>query len=84
MAPLLMAVGVFIVGAGLVVGAYLLLAGMPQWLVQRRIQQRMTDVAMPFKVEPSDAVDVAREGTEAGHRCPRSIGSPRERLSAPG
>jgi tight adherence protein B len=55
MAPALLALGVFIVGAVLVFGAYLLLAGMPQWLVQRRIQQRMDDVALTFKPEPVEA-----------------------------
>jgi tight adherence protein B len=52
MAPALLAFGVFIVGAVVVFGAYLLLAGMPQWLVQRKIQQRMDDVSLQFKPEP--------------------------------
>lgn len=55
MAPALLALGVFIVGAVVVFGAYLLLAGAPQWLVQRRIQQRMDDVALMFKPEPVEA-----------------------------
>ena len=38
MALALLALGVFIVGAVLVIGAYYLIAGLPQWLVQRRIQ----------------------------------------------
>jgi tight adherence protein B len=47
-----MALGVFIVGAVLVFGAYLLLAGMPQWMVRRKIQQRMDDVGLALTPEP--------------------------------
>ena len=50
-----MALGVFVVGAVLVFGAYLLLAGMPQWMVQRKIQRRMDDVALAFKPEAVEA-----------------------------
>ncbi len=55
MAPLLMALGVFVVGAVVVFGAYLLLAGMPQWMVQRKIQRRMDDVGLAFKPEAVEA-----------------------------
>ena len=54
MAPLLLALGVFIVGAVLVFGAYLRIAGLPQWLVERRIQQRMDDVVGRLKPEPTE------------------------------
>ena len=55
MAPLLMALGVFVVGAVVVFGAYLLLAGMPQWMVQRKIQRRMDDVGLALKPEAVEA-----------------------------
>ena len=55
MAPFLMALGVFVVGAVVVFGAYLLLAGMPQWMVQRKIQRRMDDVGLAFKPEAVEA-----------------------------
>ncbi len=51
MAPLILAFGVFVFGAALVFGAYLLVAGMPQWMVQRRINQRMDDVLLALKPE---------------------------------
>jgi tight adherence protein B len=51
MAPLILAFGVFVFGAALVFGAYLLVAGMPQWMVQRRINQRMGDVMQALKPE---------------------------------
>ena len=51
MAPLLLALGVFVFAVALVFGAYLLLAGMPQWMVQRRINQRMGDVMLALKPE---------------------------------
>jgi tight adherence protein B len=54
-APLLMALGVFVVGAVVVFGAYLLLAGMPQWMVQRKIQRRMDDVGLALKPEAVEA-----------------------------
>jgi tight adherence protein B len=60
MALLLMAVGVFIVGAVLVFGAYLLLAGMPKWLVQRKIDQRIADVTAPLTQEPTETASLVK------------------------
>jgi tight adherence protein B len=60
MALLLMAVGVFIVGAVLVFGAYLLLAGMPKWLVQRKIDQRIADVTTPLTQEPTETASLVK------------------------
>jgi len=86
MAPLLMALGVFVVGAVVVFGAYLLLAGMPQWMVQRKIQRRMDDVALTFKPEAVEAtlvkgqirgllpaLDRLTQGTSAGSWLARLI-----------
>lgn len=86
MAPLLMALGVFVVGAVLIFGAYLLLAGMPQWMVQRKIQQRMDDVGLAFKPEAVEAtlvkgqirgvlpaLDQLTQGTAAGSWLARLI-----------
>jgi len=85
-APVLMALGVFVVGAVLVFGAYLLLAGMPQWMVQRKIQQRMDDVGLAFKPEAVEAtlvkgqisgvlpaLDRLTQGTAAGSWLARLI-----------
>ncbi len=86
MAPLLMALGVFVVGAVVVFGAYLLLAGMPQWMVQRKIQRRMDDVGLAFKPEAVEAtlvkgqirgilpaLDRLTHGTSAGSWLARLI-----------
>jgi tight adherence protein B len=60
MAPALLAFGVFIVGAVLVVGAYSLIAGLPHWLAQRRIQQRIDDVTMTFTPEPTESASLVK------------------------
>ena len=60
MALALLALGVFIVGAVLVIGAYYLIAGLPQWLVQRRIQQRIVDVSMVLKPEPTEMASLVK------------------------
>jgi len=86
MAPLVMALGVFIVGAVVVFGAYLLLAGMPQWMVQRKIQRRMDDVGLALKPEAVEAtllkgqvkgvlpaLDRLTQGTAAGSWLARLI-----------
>jgi tight adherence protein B len=66
MAPLLMALGVFMAGAALIFGAYLLLAGMPQWMMQRKIQARIDDVAFAFKPEPADMAATLVKGQVKG------------------
>jgi tight adherence protein B len=86
MAPLVMALGVFIVGAVVVFGAYLLLAGMPQWMVQRKIQRRIDDVGLALKPEAVEAtllkgqvkgvlpaLDRLTQGTAAGSWLARLI-----------
>jgi tight adherence protein B len=60
MAPVLLAIGVFIVGAVLVIGAYYLIAGLPQWLVQRQIQQRIDDVSMVLTPEPTEMASLVK------------------------
>ena len=50
MAPLLIALGVFVFGAGLVMAAYFGVMKVPTMLVQRRIQSRMEDVSQ--HIEP--------------------------------
>jgi len=44
MAPLLVAAGLFIVGVVLVLGGYHAVTRLPQYLVERRVQQRMADM----------------------------------------
>ena len=60
MALALLALGVFIVGAVLVVGAYYLIAGLPQWLAQRQIQQRIDDVTMTLTPEPTESASLVK------------------------
>jgi tight adherence protein B len=60
MAPALIALGVFIVGAVLVIGAYYVIAGLPHWLVQRRIDQRIQDVTMPLTPEPTESASLVK------------------------
>jgi tight adherence protein B len=61
MAPLLLALGVFIVGTAVVVGAYYAFTRLPQYLVERRIQQRMADVARHVEPEQTDAYNIIKE-----------------------
>ena len=66
MALLLLSLGVFVFGAVLVFGAYLLVAGMPGWMVQRRIQQRMDDVAFNLKPDPAEPMGTLVKGQVKG------------------
>ncbi len=61
MAPLLLALGVFIVGTAVVVGAYYAFTRLPQYLIERRIQQRMADVARHIEPEQTDAYNIIKE-----------------------
>jgi tight adherence protein B len=64
MALLLLALGVFITGTALVVGAYYAYKSFPQYLVERRIQQRMDDVARHFEPEQSDTFKIIKDQAE--------------------
>jgi tight adherence protein B len=64
MAPILMALGVFIVGAVVVVGVYLALTRLPQYLVERRVQQRMSDVTRALEPKSSEAFNIVKEQVE--------------------
>lgn len=61
MAPLLLAVGVFLVGAALVFGAYHLMTRLPQYLIERRIQKRMDDVAHHLAPQQAEAFNLVKE-----------------------
>ena len=52
MAPLLIAIGVFILAAGLVMGFYYAAMKVPTALVQRRVDSRLADVAKHLTPEP--------------------------------
>ena len=64
MAPLLLAFGVFVVAAAVVVGVYYAFTRLPQYLIERRIQQRMADVAKHVEPEPTDAFNIVKEQAE--------------------
>lgn len=51
MAPLLLALGVFLFGAGVVAALALGLMRMPAVLERRRIDRRMADVTKPLQVD---------------------------------
>ena len=61
MAPLLLAFGVFLAATALVVGAYYAFTRLPQYLIERRIQQRMADVGRHVEPEPTDAFKIVKE-----------------------
>jgi tight adherence protein B len=53
MAPLLIAIGVFVLAAGIIVAAYHGLSRLPALMTQRKIESRMADVIRPADVEPT-------------------------------
>jgi tight adherence protein B len=61
MASLLFALGVFIVGATAVFGAFYAYKRLPQYLLERRIEQRMADVAKRVEPEQTDAFNIIKE-----------------------
>ena len=61
MALLLLALGVFIVGTAVVVGVYYGFTRLPQYLIERRIEQRMADVARHIEPEQADAFNISKE-----------------------
>ena len=61
MAPLLLALGVFIVGATVVIGAFYAFKRLPQYLIERRIDQRMADVAKHIEPKQTDAYNIIKE-----------------------
>jgi tight adherence protein B len=52
MAPILIAAGVFVLAAGVIVAAYYGLSSLPALMTQRKIESRMADVTRPAEVEP--------------------------------
>ncbi len=60
MAPILIAVGVFLLAAGLVVGLYYAATKLPGLLVQRKVEARMADVAKHLTPEPGLGFDLIK------------------------
>lgn len=60
MAPILIAFGVFVLAAGLVVGIYYAATQLPTLLVQRRVGARMADVAKHLTPEPGLGFDLVK------------------------
>ncbi len=60
MVPLLIAIGVFILAAGLVVALYYGATKVPTMMVQRRVQARMADVARHLTPEPGLGFDLVK------------------------
>jgi tight adherence protein B len=61
MALLLLALGVFIVGTAVVVGVYYAFTRLPQYVIERRIQQRMADVARHVEPDQADTYNIIKE-----------------------
>lgn len=61
MAPVVIALGVFVLGAGIVFGLYYAFAQVPGMLVQRRIQSRMDDVARHLEPEQGEAFSLVKQ-----------------------
>jgi tight adherence protein B len=61
MALVLLALGVFVVGAAIVVGAFYAMTRLPQYLVERRVHQRMADVASRLEPEEGKAFNIVKE-----------------------
>ena len=57
---MLIALVVFLLGAGLVVGGYYVIAAIPGELAKRRLDRRLQDVAMPADHETADATILKR------------------------
>jgi tight adherence protein B len=64
MAPLLLAFGLFVVGVALVLGGYVAITRLPQYLVERRVQQRMDDVARHLEPQQAEAFNLVKEQVE--------------------
>ncbi len=64
MAPLLLAFGLFIVGVALVLGAYYAITRLPQYLVERRVQQRMNDVARHLEPQDAEVFNLVKQRVE--------------------
>lgn len=64
MAPILIALGVFIFAAGLVVALYYGASSLPAMLVQRRVQARMDDVARHLQPEDGQPFDLVKRQSD--------------------
>jgi tight adherence protein B len=64
MAPLLMALGLFIVGVAVILGGYFAVTRLPQYLVERRVQQRMADVARHLEPQQAESFNLVKEQVE--------------------
>jgi tight adherence protein B len=64
MAPLLLAFGVFLLVTAAVIGAFYAYKRLPQYIVERRIQQRMADVARHVEPEQTDTFKIVKEQVE--------------------
>ena len=61
MVPLIIACGVFLFGAGLVVAAYFGLMKVPGFLVQRRIDARMEDVTRHLEPDQGEVFNIVKQ-----------------------
>ena len=64
MAPVLLAFGVFVFAAAIVVGLYHAWTRLPQYLIERRVQQRMADVATHAAPEKDKSFNIVKEKTQ--------------------
>jgi tight adherence protein B len=60
MAPVLNALGVFVLAAGFVCAAYYAFTKLPSLMMQRKIESRMADVTRPLEIEPKLGFDLVK------------------------
>jgi tight adherence protein B len=64
MAPVLLAFGVFILVTALIVAVYYAYKRLPQYLIERRVEQRMADVARHVEPEQTDSYKIVKDQVE--------------------
>ncbi|MGH9411859.1 MAG: hypothetical protein ACRD1V_20685, partial [Vicinamibacterales bacterium] len=60
MSPLILVILVFLMGAGLVVGAYLGVTKLPGYLAQKHLDTRIDELVMPPPSETADGHDLVK------------------------
>jgi tight adherence protein B len=61
MAPFILVVSVFVLGAGAVLGAYVAFTKLPGFLLQRQLNTRLDEVTAPATGEPDDESDLVKQ-----------------------
>jgi tight adherence protein B len=61
MAPLVLALGLFVFGTALVLAAYYAVTRLPQYLIERRVQHRMDDVTRHLEPQPTEVYNIVKQ-----------------------